>query len=268
MTEDRARPDDGDVEPVGDGCEAGPLGGELGVAVRLDGRGHGRAAGPGSLAGTPNTALDDVCTTLPTPAPRRLAAAGAVPSTLTVRSRCCVPGQRHLGDVVEHDVDAGRRRARRRCAIADVADARTRRRLGASSASLRSSTRTSWPAATRRCTSSEPKYPLPPVTRLACVTARCPCSTHQRMLRRMPSYERDRRVVAELARARGDVAGDGLVHLAEHVELLLVAATAPARGGRPARRRGRRSRAGGVDGGFDVEALVRRAPGRRWRRSR
>jgi hypothetical protein len=49
--------------------------------------GEGTVVGStGLLRGTPNTALLDVCTTLPTPARRQCCSSSAVPSTLTVRS--------------------------------------------------------------------------------------------------------------------------------------------------------------------------------------
>ena len=51
-----------------------------------------------------------------------------------------------------------------------------------------------------------------------------PCSTHQRMLSAHAFVELDLRLVAELTASHGDVAGDRVIHLAEHVELLLVAA--------------------------------------------
>ena len=64
----------------------------------------------------------------------------------------------------------------------------------------------------------------------------------------MPSYSSTCGLVAELAASHRDVAGDRVVHLAEHVELLLVAAKtlndtvaelgdAAGDGGQPRRRR-------------------------------
>ena len=78
-----------------------------------------------------------------------------MPSTLTVRSSAAVLGERHLGDVVVHDVDAvdGARDGR---GVADVAGTTSTPGRAASVTSM-SSSRTSSPRATSRSTRSGPK---------------------------------------------------------------------------------------------------------------
>ena len=57
-------------------------------------------------SGTPNTALDDVCTTLATPASAAGVEQDAGAVDVDRAQQVGVAGQRHLGDVVVHDVDA------------------------------------------------------------------------------------------------------------------------------------------------------------------
>ena len=105
VPEDRARPNDGDIEPLAHGIEARPLGGEFGMTVRLDRGGHGGgqdrvAAGHAEhgagrrvhhLAHTRSRA-------------RRQQQRGAV--DVDRAQQLLVLGQRNLRHVVEHDVDA------------------------------------------------------------------------------------------------------------------------------------------------------------------
>ena len=106
VAEDGAGADDRDVEAVGGGSQAGPLGGQLGLRRRPPGA-WGRSSGSTGLAsGTPNTALDDVCTTFDTPASALAAEQEGRAVDVDRPEQLGVPGQRHLGHVVVHDVDA------------------------------------------------------------------------------------------------------------------------------------------------------------------
>src|SRR5437870_1938796 len=100
---------------------------------------------------------------------------------------------------------------------------------GTSSGAARSKFRTAAPRARRSARSVVPKYPEPPVTRTIMASSRVPGSELPALeapadASPHPLLERDRRIVAELGFGLGHRAGDGLVHLGEHVELLLVAA--------------------------------------------
>ena len=141
VTEDGSRPDDGDVEALRRRLEAGPLGGELGVAVRLDGRGHGGRQHRDCWPGTPNTALDDVCTNLPTPASHRLLQQQVGAVDVDGTQQLLVLGQRYLGDVVEDDV-ARRSPHARTTSRSRMSPMTISTSGGRSSESLRSSTRT------------------------------------------------------------------------------------------------------------------------------
>ncbi len=101
-----------------------------------------------------------------------------------------VLGQGHLGDVVEHDVDAGYR-ARDELAIADVAD----EQFDARWTLVRVvQVHHSHLVAGIDQTLHEQRAEVPATTGDEADLGRCshyssiPCSTHQRMLRRMPSY--------------------------------------------------------------------------------
>ena len=91
----------------------------------------------------------------------------ASPST-SVRPRRAIGRRRAAsrpGRAVHDDVDAGRRRPRCPVTGAEVAADGATPRRAACGRSRRESTRTSWPAATSRGTSSRPRLPVPPVTR-------------------------------------------------------------------------------------------------------
>ena len=93
---------------------------ELGPAVVLE-RCGGVSSVTGFDSGMPKIALDDVCTTLATPASRAASSTLAVPTDVHRPEQLAVLRQRHLRDVVEHHVDALARRARTRVAVAHVA---------------------------------------------------------------------------------------------------------------------------------------------------
>ena len=106
VPDDRPRPHDRDVEPVGGRPQTGPLGGELGRPVRLDGVGHRVAAHGVRLGDAEHRARREVDNLAHLRDPARL------------QQRCRavhvdgsqsgpVTAQRHLGDAVVHDVDTG-----------------------------------------------------------------------------------------------------------------------------------------------------------------
>ena len=130
-------------------CELGPAVGLERVRRRLLGR-------PGCDSGMPKIALDDVCTTLPTPASRAASSTFAVPTHVHRPEQLPVLRQRHLGDVVEHHVDAVARAADGG-AVADVALRRTRRRPLGSPGGFRSKMRTSSPRASACSARTLPK---------------------------------------------------------------------------------------------------------------
>ena len=86
MAEDRAGADDRHVEAVGGRPQAGPLGGQLGVAVGLLRAWARWSAAPGSPRAR-RTPRSTTCAPPWRPRPRRAASRTRVPSTLTVRSR-------------------------------------------------------------------------------------------------------------------------------------------------------------------------------------
>ena len=105
VTENRAWTNDAHVEAVGGSVEAGPLCGKFGEAICAS---CGAALVVGSTglgSGTPNTALDDVCTTLATRVLAHAFSRMRVPSTFTVR-QVFIFGEGYLGDVVKHHVHA------------------------------------------------------------------------------------------------------------------------------------------------------------------
>ena len=110
----------------------------------------------GLCSGMPNTALDDVCTTFATRASRaRDQHVGGAADVHRVEQRA-VLGQRHLRDVVEHDVDALARGAHRG-AVAHVARDELGARSSVGPGGLRSKIRTASPRASACSASTVPK---------------------------------------------------------------------------------------------------------------
>ena len=98
-------PDDRHVEPGGGGRRHAHSAASL--AWPYASCGWGTVVGStGFDSGTPNTALDDVCTTLATPASAHASSRVARAVDVDRAQQLAVLGERHLGDVVEHDVDA------------------------------------------------------------------------------------------------------------------------------------------------------------------
>ena len=131
VAEDRPRPHDRHVEPGGGGAQAGPLGGQLGVAVgllRAGHRGRQHRVGLGDAEHGARRRVHDLGRRR-----RRRRRRGAIARAVDVdrAQQPRVAGQRHLGDVVEHDVDAvdgGAHRSRVADVGGDDLDALRRRR--------------------------------------------------------------------------------------------------------------------------------------------
>ena len=270
VAEDRARPHDRDVEPVGGRPQAGPLGGELGVPVGLLRAWAPCRGSTGSTRGC-RTPRSTTCARPCRRRPRRHASSSVVvPSTLTVRSSVrgpwpAAPGRRC-------GTRRRRRRRPRRTAPASRMSA-VRRTLDAVGLPAPAASMSSTPDVVARGRRGRSHEQLPEVA----VAAGDAALASQR---RVPSLEApadaaahalleaDRRLVAELGAGHRDVAGDRLVHLAEHVELLDVAAGALDQRVGALGERGRRSPAARTSVGVPRRSPRRRGPGRRSRRSR
>ncbi len=186
VTKDGARPDDGDVEALRSRLEARPFGGELGVTVGLDRGGH--RAGKHGIAGryAEHRARRRVHELADTRLHRFLQQqVGAVDVDRTQQR--FVLRQRYLGDVVEHDVDAGHR-ASHDMAIPNVADDQLdiRRTLVRVVEIQHTHAMAGLYQPLHEQRSEVPAAPGDEAHRRP-LTARCPPATHQRMLRRMPS---------------------------------------------------------------------------------
>ena len=108
-------PHDRDVEAGRDRVVAEQLGLELRPAVRLERLRRASLRSPGCDSGMPKIALDDVCTTLPTPgvARREEHVRGAAPRSPTGTAPCpCASGT--WATLLKHDVDALARLAQTR----------------------------------------------------------------------------------------------------------------------------------------------------------
>ena len=185
VAEDGPRADDRHVEPaVRSARQAGPLGGELGVPVGLVGLRDRRRAAPGWPPGTPNTALDEVWTTLLTPAAAQASSRTWVPSTLTERSsrRSRTSGTWATLWYTTSTPSTARRTA---SGVADVGgDDLDAELVGAGDVDVEQ--------AHRVAARGEPVHEDPPEVAVASGDeadrhSSSPCSTHQRMLRRIPS---------------------------------------------------------------------------------
>ena len=106
--------------PAATASSQSELGLELGAAVVLERAARRVLPHRVACSGIPNTALDDVCTTFVTPASRAATSRLAVPTTFTEWNSAAILRERHLRDVVEHDVDAVAGAAQR-VPVADVA---------------------------------------------------------------------------------------------------------------------------------------------------
>ena len=143
MAEDRARSNDGDVETVRRRVVASPLGGELGVPVRLDRASAPSSAAPGSRWARRrphSTSVHDLADA----GPGRFLQQQLRAVDVDRAQQLLILRQRNLGDVVEDDV-ACRRRASPRLTGRGCRRPPSRHPVGRSSASLRSSTRTVMP---------------------------------------------------------------------------------------------------------------------------
>ncbi len=123
VTEDRARPDDRDVEAADGRVPAQQLGSELGPAVGLQrpcGRRLGHRVVRGDAEHRARRRVHDLCHRR---ASRAATSMCAVPVTFTASKSARSLCERHLRDVVEHDVDALARRAER-ATVPHVARAR------------------------------------------------------------------------------------------------------------------------------------------------
>ena len=106
VAEHRAGPHDRDVEPGGDRIVAQRARLEAWRGRRARADGNGVLSVTGLCSGMPNTALDDVCTTFATRASRAADQHVGGSADVHLVEQRAVLGQGHLGDVVEHDVDA------------------------------------------------------------------------------------------------------------------------------------------------------------------
>ena len=213
--------------PAADRVAAQQLGLELGPPVRLERPAGRRPRSTGLRSGMPKIALDDVCTTLATPASRAATSTFAVPTTLTDQnsSRSLASGTWatlwSTTSTPSHGRRAPRRGRGRRPATNSTPSA-TRRRAGSGRRSRTSVAARQRPARPGRV----PKYPLPPVTR----TRRGPSERDRRARGTSGCSPACRRAGSSAGRSRARAGpglmshGDRVLQLAEHVHGLHVAA--------------------------------------------
>jgi hypothetical protein len=190
VPEDRAGPHDRDVEPGLGGVAAQLLRFELGPAVGLEGPAR-RLLGHGvRLGNTEDGArrrMDDLGHALVTSRQQHVGCAGHVHRL----EQGAVLGQRHLCDVVEHDVDA-LARGRDRAAVTHVAgDVLHPRRPGPAGLVARRRVEVEDPDVVAslegQTREDRAEVAAPPGDQHATHQIGAPCSRHQRMLARMPS---------------------------------------------------------------------------------
>ena len=269
MADDRARTDDRDVEHVARRRSAGELlGRELRLAVLL----HRRRLGvlvDRVPRGTPKMALDEVWTILRTPARAPRPAGSRCRRWFTDQKSVAILRERDLRDVVVDDVDLPAR-------ARDGAGSRmSPARYSTSAGAIVGVGRDRRPHARpleQPVAQQAPKIPEPPV-----ISARTSsCRSDLLTVRQAPLdrrghalAEREPRCVAELAFGLRDRAGDRLIHLAEHVDLL-VGRGRPLAGRRRRSGRPRRPTAAGASAGAVRQRVAERLeqPRSRWRRSR